>query len=142
MTQGVADETETKKVSDEELGRLSRQWHDLFERVSKGSLPVEDVRKNLQAINEGRFSDVLVSDGARYRRHPNGGGLVAETAEVALTAYVGPFALVQGYAKVQGSARIEDHAVVKHNAIVKNNAQIFGDARVFGDDWVPIEFLL
>ncbi|NLP01565.1 MAG: avirulence protein [Fibrobacter sp.] len=64
------------------------------------------------------------------RAHSNGGGFVANSANVASTVYVGPFARVLG-GTVQGNARIEDRAIIKggtirDNAIVKDNAMVAG----------------
>jgi hypothetical protein len=67
--------------------------------------------------------------------HPNGGGLVAATAEVAATAFVGPNARVLGNAKVLGNARIEDHAVVR-DATVKDEAVVCGHALVCEDSTI------
>ncbi|WP_263063307.1 Svx/AvrXca family virulence/avirulence protein [Dickeya dadantii] len=77
---------------------------------------------------------------ANGRRHRNGGGWVAEGAQVDDTAYVGPYAKVLG-GKVLGNARIEDHAIVldgtvsdnarvsgltiiQNNTVIKDNAQV------------------
>ncbi|MHC4201046.1 MAG: DUF6055 domain-containing protein, partial [Planctomycetota bacterium] len=64
------------------------------------------------------------------RRHPNGGGWVAETATVAPTAYVGPDAMVLGEAKVLDQAIVEDYAVVTGRAVVSGHARITGQAIV------------
>ncbi len=47
-----------------------------------------------------------------YHRHPNGGGLVADTAAVADTAWIGLSARVSGYAQVYGNARVSGYAHV------------------------------
>jgi len=85
-----------------------------------------------------------------FRRHPNGGGWVSDTAEVADTVQIGPFAVVSGEAKVTGSvqvldtarvrgeAKISGHATIAQgawvfgNAKVSDNAQVGGRSRVFG----------
>ena len=64
------------------------------------------------------------------RRHPNGGGWVANTATVAPTAYVGPDAMVLGQAKVLDHAIVEDYAVVTDRAVVSGHARISGQAIV------------
>lgn len=46
--------------------------------------------------------DTLIIDGVRYLRHVNGGGWVAETAQVADSAFVGLFAQVCDTAQVEG----------------------------------------
>jgi len=51
-----------------------------------------------------------------WHRHPNGGGLVQDSAEVSDSAYVGIHARVSGHAWVFGNAR------------VSGNAQVSGDA--------------
>ena len=43
-------------------------------------------------------------------RHPNGGGWVADTAQVEASAYVGPDAQVYGNARVFGNARVYGNA--------------------------------
>jgi len=63
--------------------------------------------------------------------HSNGGGFVAESAEVDDKAYVGPNARVLGDSKVMDNARVEDYAVVR-GSTVKNNAIISGHALVKG----------
>ncbi|WES88952.1 Svx/AvrXca family virulence/avirulence protein [Dickeya fangzhongdai] len=68
---------------------------------------------------------------ANGRRHSNGGGWVANGAEVASTAYVGPYARVIG-GKVLDYARIEDHATVL-SGTVSGNARVSGLTVVQGD---------
>lgn len=71
--------------------------------------------------------------------HSNGGGWVANTANVSASAYVGPHAKVLGNATVSDNARIEDYAIVKGaakvygNAIIKENAMVFTNAEVYGN---------
>lgn len=45
----------TRDVTDEDLGRLSRQWADLFERIRKGSVEVEHAAHGLQLIKEHKL---------------------------------------------------------------------------------------
>lgn len=47
-------------VTDEELGKLSRQWHDLFRRVREGSLDVEMASVGLQGVIEGKYPHGLL----------------------------------------------------------------------------------
>ncbi|WP_033577026.1 Svx/AvrXca family virulence/avirulence protein [Dickeya chrysanthemi] len=68
---------------------------------------------------------------ANGHRHRNGGGWVAEGAQVDDTAYVGPYAKVLG-GKVLGNARVEGHAVVI-GGTVSDNARIGGLTVVQGD---------
>ena len=58
------------------------------------------------------------------RTWPNGGGWVANAAQVDASVFVGPQARVLG-GTVTGQARIEDHAVVV-NAVVADNAVVKG----------------
>jgi len=67
------------------------------------------------------------------KRHPNGGGWVASSAEVAASAYVGPNAIVRDRAKVLENAVVEDQAVISQNAVVSGNARVSGQAVVAGD---------
>lgn len=64
--------------------------------------------------------------------HPNGGGLVDQTATVATAAFVGPRARVCGAARVIDTARIEDDAVVSDASVVSGEARVSGNARVSG----------
>ena len=75
--------------------------------------------------------------------HTNGGGWVADTANVYNSAYIGPDARVYGNARVYGDAQVDNarvcgdaqvycNARVYGNARV-DNARVFGDAQVFGD---------
>ena len=79
--------------------------------------------------------------------HSNGGGWVADNANVSASAYVGPRAAVFS-GSVTGNARIEDlawvnggdvsgNAVVRHSAIIQGGATISGDAVIGGDAEPP-----
>ncbi|MFC1601891.1 DUF6055 domain-containing protein, partial [Candidatus Sumerlaeota bacterium] len=72
------------------------------------------------------------------KRHPNGGGWVADTATVDETAYVGPNAMVLDYAQVLDHAVIEDFVIVYDKAVFKDNARGYGklavDKGVFSKD--------
>ena len=71
---------------------------------------------------------------AKGRRHRNGGGFVADSAQVAATAYVGPNAMVLDGASVKDNACIKEFAVVfGPKMVVSGNAKIGGRAWVFGD---------
>jgi carbonic anhydrase/acetyltransferase-like protein (isoleucine patch superfamily) len=62
--------------------------------------------------------------------HANGGGFVANAANVAATAFVGPNARVLG-GTVSNNARIEDFAIVR-GGTVRDNARVRGRAVVRG----------
>jgi hypothetical protein len=66
-------------------------------------------------------------------RHPNGGGIVADTASVSDTAYVGPDARVYDYAWVFDNAEVCGDARVYGNAQVYNFAWVYGYAQVYGN---------
>lgn len=78
------------------------------------------------------------------KKHPNGGGWVANGANVADTAFVGPNARVLG-GTVSGQARIEDHATVMSGtvtdkAIVRGISLIRGQATISGNAVVNTTF--
>jgi hypothetical protein len=64
------------------------------------------------------------------KRHANGRGWVADSAQVAATAYVGPDAMVLGNAQVLDRAIVEDYAVVAGNAVLSDHARVSGGALV------------
>jgi hypothetical protein len=73
-------------------------------------------------------------DGVKGARHPNGGGWVSASSEVAPTAYVAPDAMVLYGAKVLDNASIEDYAVVRGpKTVVSDHARISGQAYVAGN---------
>ena len=65
-------------------------------------------------------------------KHPNGGGLVANSAHVDETVFVGPNAQVFGFAHVLGYARICDFAIISGDAIVYNEARVCGKTHICG----------
>ena len=66
-------------------------------------------------------------------KHPNGGGWVANTAQVDDTAFVGEDAKVYDDAWVSGKAKVFGNAEVYGNAMVFGNAEVYGDAKVSGN---------
>jgi hypothetical protein len=66
------------------------------------------------------------------RIHSNGGGFVAQTANVEESVYVGPHARVLDNAILRGNVRVEDYAVVKGNAVIYGDVIISGHALVGG----------
>ena len=68
-----------------------------------------------------------------YTRHPKGGGLVADTADVAPGAYVGGDARIDGTAQIDGDAQIYGDARIGGNAVIDGNAWIGGNAWIDGD---------
>ena len=63
---------------------------------------------------------------SKGKRHPNGGGWVADTADVAETAYVGRHAMVLDKARVLDNAAIEDYVIAYGDVVFKDNARAFG----------------
>jgi Fe-S oxidoreductase len=61
---------------------------------------------------DGTEFSYLGPDGVRYRRHENGGGLVARTALVAPTVHVGPVTRVFGRAELSDNVRLTGRAEV------------------------------
>jgi len=75
-----------------------------------------------------------MQDGMKGRRHPNGGGWVADSAAVAKSAYVAPDAMVLDGARVLDHAAIEDYAVVRGpKTVVSGHARVGGQAYVAGN---------
>ncbi len=56
-----------------------------------------------------------------YRRHLNGGGLVAESANVADTAYVGTNAVVEDGSEIRGTTHIGPNSVIRNARIVNSH---------------------
>ncbi len=81
-----------------------------------------------------RYVDVLYKencldiDGILFHHHQNGGGLVAETANVAETAYVGLRCVVLDNASVLGFSRISGISIVKDSTIISGMSMIYGDS--------------
>ncbi|MDP6630584.1 MAG: DUF6055 domain-containing protein [Kiritimatiellia bacterium] len=67
---------------------------------------------------------------SKGKRHANGGGWVADTAEVAATAYVAPHAMVLDNAKVLDNAVIDDYVIVYGDVVFKDNARAFGKVAI------------
>ena len=95
------------------------------------------------AIEGKRIHDFLDGNGpVPAHHHPNGGGLVAETARVANTAYVGLQARVFGEAEVLGHARIKDCAEVSAHSTVRGRAQVLGKSKVQGHALIEDEVII
>ena len=102
------------------------------EQVVDRMLEQEEERPGFDEIDWGEGPELkpepvagAVPEG--WHRHPNGGGLVQDTAYVADTAYVGR------NAQVYGNAKVLSYALVTNNAIVSGNAKVFGSAKVSGN---------
>jgi NDP-sugar pyrophosphorylase family protein len=71
-------------------------------------------------------------------QHPNGGGLVADTAQVDDSVYIGSNVQIYGEVKISGdvqiydSVRISDNVQISGSVIISDNAQIWGNAHIHG----------
>ena len=100
-------------------------------KISQGYWYSRRFVPHLEFIDQ--YVDQMI-DGIKGHRHENGGGWVADSAEVADTAYVGPDAMVLDGAKVLGNAAIEDFAVLRGpEAVISGNAKLSGQAHVMGN---------
>ena len=75
-------------------------------------------------------------------RHENGGGIVADTAQVSADSIVGPKAEVGGNAMVINGCKILDHARVYGSAYVSNGVTLEDDVEVYGTAEVKYEVVL
>lgn len=133
----------TTPLDDETLGQAGlKAGRNPGEGLNTASIPVTDPEQR-QHAEEGLAAMEDHAKGTRWanaakwhlknmkgKRHPNGGGWVADTATVAETAYVGPNAMVLDEAKVLDDAVIEDFVIVYGNAVFKDNARAYGKLAV------------
>ena len=97
----------------------------------------------------GNTEPVIVEvGGIRYRRHANGGGLVAETATVASRVFVGCEARITGNATVRGDVRLYGETEIGDNAnvygqygaiILRHRYRIGGDIELTNRSFVDCE---
>lgn len=73
----------------------------------------------------GKQEDVVIKDGVRFHCHLNGGGLVAETSQVAPTVHVAPLAVVFGEAQLSGNVQVTGRAQVG-GSVKASDEVIFG----------------
>lgn len=96
-------------------------------------MSVEELELDISVLDE----DIVL--GIELYQHPNGGGLVAETAIVEPSVYIAPTAAVLGNAIVRGNVKlyhfseISGNATVSGNVILAKNAKIAGNAFVHGN---------
>lgn len=79
---------------------------------------------------KGTESDYVGEDGVRYRRHQNGGGLVAETAYADATTHIGPQTRLFGSARLTNKVRLTGCAQVGGNVIANDRVTFGGNAYV------------
>ena len=130
-----ADSEEGEDMADEKKDVAKAVDRLLSEQANGGLERVVD-----ELVREQREPEIRGD--VKYHRHPNGGGLVADTAKVADTAFVGVDARVSDGAQVSRGARIVGHAqvygnaVVSDDAVVSEGAWVFDGARVVGRAWL------
>lgn len=102
--------------------------------INVASIPVTDPeqREHVEKVLKAQGGDHAQwhLNNMKGKRHPNGGGWVADTATVDESAYVGPNAMVLDKAKVLDHAVIEDFVIVYGNAVFKDNARGYGKLAV------------
>jgi predicted acyltransferase (DUF342 family) len=76
-------------------------------------------------------STIIVEDGIEFRRHANGGGLVALTACAEDSVYVSSEARIYNAARVRGNTKVRDSAKIYGEATVSDSL-IEGSAEVYG----------
>ncbi|MFT6068966.1 MAG: alpha-tubulin suppressor-like RCC1 family protein/carbonic anhydrase [Bacteriovoracaceae bacterium] len=68
--------------------------------------------------------------------HPNGGGFVSITADVAPSVFVDANSIVCGYARVSGNVKIITGGEVVDFAVVEGNVEISEESEVYGNAYV------
>ncbi len=131
----------TTPLDDETFGQAGlKAGRNPGEGLNTAAIPVTDPEQR-QHVEE--VLAVMAEQKSRYgqaaawhlknmngKRHPNGGGWVADTATVDETAYVGPHAMVLDEAKVLDDAVIEDYVIVYGKTIFRDNARAYGKLAV------------
>lgn len=108
---------------------------DAFHKENVSSYKNGDERRRYPYEVKITGAEVVQSGGytkGRGHAHPNGGGWVADSANVAESVYVGPNAMVLGEANLSGNVRVEDYAVVADSVTATDNVVISGHAIVDG----------
>ena len=97
---------------------------DIAEIVSARLKPRQKEAEKEDAVGS-RQEEVVVRDGVRFYHHPNGGGLVAETAQVAPSVHVAPLAIVFGEAQLSENFQVTGRAQVG-GSVVASDEIVFG----------------
>ena len=125
---------------DDMLGRIDASTAAVEEKVAAGLVGKELWWKDwwtlrrLEVLGDLKGRAEFLKRSAKGHRHPNGGGFVSDSANVAETAYVGPDAMVLDGAIVKDNACIKEFAVViGPKAVVSGNAKLSGRAWVAGN---------
>ena len=125
-------ESEFEKQTKLKFADIFRSYTPFIEKIEafKQSYFDKDPKARKLQFLKSKFPNATLET---WHLHPNGGGWVQNTADVADTAFVGPEAIVSGKAYVYGKARVIDNAVVSGNAQISGKAVVADDARVSGN---------
>lgn len=112
-----------------EAGVASVRWHWTGTCTPQDSYPKGRTIMTIEHV-ASRGEVETIPPG--YHRHPNGGGLVADTATVARSAYVDRNSRVDEFATLGPSARLFHHARVSGRARIGSMVTLRDNAHVFG----------
>src|SRR3989338_2477551 len=102
---------------------------DIAEIVSARLKPRQKESENKDAVGS-RQEEVVVRDGIRFYHHPNGGGLIAETAKVAPSVHVAPLAIVFGEAQLSDNVQVTGKAQVGGSVVASDEVVFSGSVVV------------
>lgn len=82
----------TTTVTDAQIATLARRQHEIYRRLTEGTLPIERVLAGMQDLIEGKFGDLIidcnaapfVSDGWSVEEHRKGGQLTLDMGRIRL----------------------------------------------------------
>lgn len=153
ITVAAQDELYLSVAATPSLESMSRHtitgWAD---HSKESNFPYENKTQYPYSITLTNAAPMTRPGYGRLKQHPNGGGLVSYSANVASTAYVGPNAMVldyatvsdnaviDGYAIVAGNARVTDNAYVGDTAVLFDRAQVSGNARVIENACLYVDY--
>lgn len=82
--------------------------------------------KNETRQKDASGREYVMDGGVKYFIHPNGGGRVAGTAQVADTVYVAPLAVVFGNARLSDKVRVVGRAWVGGDVVASGDVNFGG----------------
>lgn len=85
--------------------------------------------------NKAHSKEIVIIDGVRFSRHPNGQGLVADTAQVDPEVFIGPESQIVDKVLISGEVDIAGKSVIKGQAVISGrikicNSVIGGQAKI------------